>query len=133
MARSSRSVAPDRSYRRAGSLPPRVDCGSWRSPARPRSCLLPVDVAVPRWAPAAAPDPGEITLAFAGDVHFVDRTLKLLDDPAAAFGPIASTLSAADVTMVNLETPAACRSRRPPTSARRPARTRRSGPPGWTW
>ncbi|GAB3858471.1 hypothetical protein GCM10027610_096400 [Dactylosporangium cerinum] len=41
---------------------------------------------------------------FAGDVHFMDRTAKLLKDPATAFGPIASQLSAADLTIVNLET-----------------------------
>jgi poly-gamma-glutamate capsule biosynthesis protein CapA/YwtB (metallophosphatase superfamily) len=55
--------------------------------------------------------PPEITLAFAGDVHFVDadegvpnRTGQLLDDPASAFGPVAAVLSAADVAMLNLET-----------------------------
>lgn len=48
--------------------------------------------------------PAKVTLAFAGDVHFVDRTAGLLDNPATAFGPISSTLSAADRTMVNLET-----------------------------
>jgi poly-gamma-glutamate capsule biosynthesis protein CapA/YwtB (metallophosphatase superfamily) len=58
-------------------------------------------------APAASPSPspaGDITLAFAGDVHFTDRTAALLADPASAFGPIASVLKAADVAMVNLET-----------------------------
>lgn len=64
--------------------------------------------------PLASPDPPappEITLAFAGDVHFVaedggvaNRTGKLLQDPASAFGPIAELLSAADLAMVNLET-----------------------------
>jgi poly-gamma-glutamate synthesis protein (capsule biosynthesis protein) len=43
-------------------------------------------------------------LAFAGDVHFADRTAGLLDNPATAFGPISSALSAADLAMVNLET-----------------------------
>ena len=47
---------------------------------------------------------GEITLAFGGDVHFAERTAKLLDDPATAIGPTSSVLSAADVAMVNLET-----------------------------
>ncbi|MGY0004681.1 CapA family protein [Micromonospora sp. I033] len=46
----------------------------------------------------------EVRLAFAGDVHFTGRTLRLLDDPETAFGPIASTLRDADVTLVNLET-----------------------------
>jgi len=56
---------------------------------------------------AASPSPsvgGDITLNFAGDVHFQDRVAKLLDNPATAFGPIVSTLSDADLTMVNLET-----------------------------
>lgn len=48
--------------------------------------------------------PAEITLAFAGDVHFADRTAGLLDNPATAFGSISSALSAADLAMVNLET-----------------------------
>src|SRR5579862_7879721 len=52
-------------------------------------------------APAAA---GSVTLAFAGDVHFTGRTALLLNDPASAFGPIASVLKSADFTMVNLET-----------------------------
>jgi poly-gamma-glutamate synthesis protein (capsule biosynthesis protein) len=51
--------------------------------------------------PHAAPD---ITLAFAGDVNFADRTARLLRHPASAFGPIASVLGSADLTAVNLET-----------------------------
>jgi len=45
-----------------------------------------------------------VTLAFAGDVNFAGRTARLLSDPAAAFGPIASVLRSADFTAVNLET-----------------------------
>lgn len=52
-------------------------------------------------APARPP---VVTLAFAGDVHFTGRTATLLDDPPSAFGPIAQTLAAADIAMVNLET-----------------------------
>ncbi len=48
--------------------------------------------------------PPTITLAFGGDVHFAGRTLKLLDDPSTAFGPVSEILSAADISMVNLET-----------------------------
>ncbi|WP_184842958.1 CapA family protein [Allocatelliglobosispora scoriae] len=44
-----------------------------------------------------------VTIAFAGDVHFTERTLPLLDDPESAFGPIATVLAAADLTVVNLE------------------------------
>jgi poly-gamma-glutamate synthesis protein (capsule biosynthesis protein) len=55
-------------------------------------------------APSHAADQ-DITLAFAGDVHFTERTAALLrNDPRAAFGPIADTLARADVAMVNLET-----------------------------
>src|SRR5215470_17000498 len=45
-----------------------------------------------------------VTLAFAGDVNFAGRTARLLSDPAAAFGPIASVLWSADFTALNLET-----------------------------
>ncbi|HKE63924.1 MAG TPA: CapA family protein [Micromonosporaceae bacterium] len=62
-------------------------------------------------APSASPGasgsakPADITLEFAGDVHFMQRTAKLLSDPATAFGPsITPLLSAADVTTLNLET-----------------------------
>src|SRR5437588_3706289 len=62
--------------------------------------------------PAVAP--GEITLAFAGDVHFAGRVARLLNDPATAFGPITSVLGAADFTAVNLETPVTSRGRPQP-------------------
>ncbi|MER7003547.1 CapA family protein [Dactylosporangium sp. NPDC000555] len=55
-------------------------------------------------AASAAAQPAELRLAFAGDVHFMERTATLLKNPATAFGPIASTLSDADLTVVNLET-----------------------------
>jgi poly-gamma-glutamate synthesis protein (capsule biosynthesis protein) len=48
---------------------------------------------------------GEVTLAFAGDVHFAGRVARLLKDPATTFGPITSVLKSADFTAVNLETP----------------------------
>lgn len=66
--------------------------------------------------PAADADPSEtkpaspsagsdrIVLAIAGDVHFTERTAKLLDDPATAFGPVSQTFSSADHAVVNLET-----------------------------
>ena len=46
---------------------------------------------------------GEVVLAFAGDMHFERHLAGLLDEPRGALGPIAETLSAADLTMVNLE------------------------------
>ena len=80
----------------AGSL---AACGApepaW-VPAPPPSVAAPSPSAVPT-------GPAEVTLAFAGDVHFTGRTLALLDDPATAFGQISSVLSAADIAMVNLE------------------------------
>jgi poly-gamma-glutamate synthesis protein (capsule biosynthesis protein) len=54
-------------------------------------------------APAhRAEQPGTLTLAFAGDVHFTERTaVRLGVDPA--LGPMSQVLSAADFAMVNLE------------------------------
>src|SRR5918994_4631323 len=49
-------------------------------------------------------EPGPITIAFAGDVHFENQLQPRLDDPATALAPIAPQLSAADLTVVNLET-----------------------------
>ncbi len=71
--------------------------------------------AVPSTVPPGSPQPTpasptpaaiaeELTIAFAGDVHFVDRTLPLLGQPATAFGPFARELSKADLAMINLET-----------------------------
>lgn len=54
---------------------------------------------------APAEPPGQFTMAFAGDVHFEERTASLLaQGPATAFGVTKPVLSAADLTMVNLET-----------------------------
>jgi hypothetical protein len=59
-------------------------------------------------APAEASDTpadGEFTIAFAGDVHFAERTAdRLAADPTTAFGVAAPGLAAADLTVVNLET-----------------------------
>ncbi|MEV0274333.1 CapA family protein [Hamadaea sp. NPDC050747] len=55
--------------------------------------------------PAAAPSTGnpEVTLAFAGDVHFTARTLGVLDD-VRKLDPVARMMADADLAMVNLET-----------------------------
>jgi poly-gamma-glutamate synthesis protein (capsule biosynthesis protein) len=45
-----------------------------------------------------------VTLAFAGDVHFAGRLESGLQDPAQALASIEPYLSAADVTVLNLET-----------------------------
>ena len=42
-------------------------------------------------------------MAFAGDTHFQLNLTSLLDHPRGALGPIAASLQAADLTMVNLE------------------------------
>ncbi|MFF7456923.1 CapA family protein [Kitasatospora sp. NPDC008115] len=58
-------------------------------------------------ASGGAPRPdGSITVAFAGDVHFEGRTEARLAvrPPETALGPIAKTLSAADLAVLNLET-----------------------------
>jgi poly-gamma-glutamate capsule biosynthesis protein CapA/YwtB (metallophosphatase superfamily) len=57
---------------------------------------------------------GDITLAFAGDVHFAGRVSRLLKDPATTFGPITSVLKSADFTAVNLETAVTSRGRPQP-------------------
>ncbi|SFA77490.1 poly-gamma-glutamate synthesis protein (capsule biosynthesis protein) [Nocardioides alpinus] len=59
----------------------------------------------------ATPARGEVTLAFAGDVHFEAHVGTLL---RRGLGPIARTLRSADVAMVNLETPVTERGRRDP-------------------
>ncbi len=62
----------------------------------------------------AATQPGTVTLAFAGDVHFTGRTARLLKHPATAFGPITPVLKSADFTAVNLETAVTSRGRPQP-------------------
>lgn len=49
------------------------------------------------------PEPRPVTLAFAGDVHFEGELRPLLDDPADALSSLTPELSAADLTIVNLE------------------------------
>ncbi|HEX5532761.1 MAG TPA: CapA family protein, partial [Actinomycetales bacterium] len=55
--------------------------------------------------PSPSPTPPRpVTLAFAGDVHFAGRLESGLEDPAQALASLEPHLSAADVTVVNLET-----------------------------
>jgi poly-gamma-glutamate capsule biosynthesis protein CapA/YwtB (metallophosphatase superfamily) len=77
-------------------------CSTEGSPAATWSSPPPQAVS-PANSPTPA-GPAEITLAFAGDVHFAERTLTLLSSPATAFGPVADVFKSADVAMVNLET-----------------------------
>jgi poly-gamma-glutamate synthesis protein (capsule biosynthesis protein) len=80
-------------------------CGERRSPGAPTlgaPGTVPADPMSDPSGPDAAPH-GEVVLAFAGDMHFERHLARLLDEPRGALGPIAGTLSAADLTMVNLE------------------------------
>ena len=86
------------------------------------------------------PARGEVTLAFAGDVHFEAQVGSLM---RRGLGPIARTLRAADVAMVNLETPVTVRGRQDPKELefasdryyfRTPPRALGAWPrPAWTW
>ena len=79
-------------------------CSPAPSPAPAASAVAsPAASSVAPSVAPASPARGDVTLAFGGDVHFTDRTAKLLDDPAHAFGPIAAVLADADLTMVNFE------------------------------
>ena len=76
--------------------------------ARPSFSAPPGPAATTRPATTPSPMPtkaAQITLAFAGDVHFEGRVAtRLQEDPATAFGEAARALARADLTMVNLET-----------------------------
>lgn len=52
----------------------------------------------------AQPTARRLTIALAGDVHFEGVLRQRLQDPATALAPAADALSAADLTIVNLET-----------------------------
>jgi poly-gamma-glutamate synthesis protein (capsule biosynthesis protein) len=54
--------------------------------------------------PGAPDEPRRLTIALAGDVHFEGVLRRRLQDPATALAPVADALSAADLTIVNLET-----------------------------
>ncbi len=54
--------------------------------------------------PSPSPPPRDLTLAFAGDVHFAGRVeSRLTSHPRDVLGPIGATLAAADIGMVNFE------------------------------
>lgn len=53
---------------------------------------------------AEPPDPGQIRIALAGDVHFEGALASRLRDPATALAPSTAALAAADLAIVNLET-----------------------------
>jgi poly-gamma-glutamate synthesis protein (capsule biosynthesis protein) len=75
------------------------------TPGAPTTAASPTPtaaVATPT-APSTPVAPVDLSLAFAGDVHFAGRNAALLTDPSTAIGPFAAQLSAADFAMVNLE------------------------------
>ncbi len=74
-------------------------------PAAPTSRSAAQSTSARPGQPSRPATPGVVRIAFAGDVHFAGRTAtRLAADPATAFGEAAPVLSAADLTMVNLET-----------------------------
>ena len=58
--------------------------------------------------------PAEVTLAFAGDVHFAAQVGDLLADPATGLADLRPFLAPPDVAMVNLETAITTRGREMP-------------------
>ncbi|WP_457207580.1 CapA family protein, partial [Nocardioides sp. P5_C9_2] len=68
----------------------------------------------PRGTSIADEPSRQVTLAFAGDVHFEAHLRRLLRRPGGGLGPIAATLREADVAMLNLETAVTDRRRRDP-------------------
>jgi capsule synthesis protein PGA_cap len=68
------------------------------------SSAAPSSTAPSSTAPRPRPS-GRFTVAFAGDVHFMNQVgERLARDPATVFGAAAPGLRKADLTMVNLET-----------------------------
>lgn len=76
-------------------------CGPSRPVLYPPALPLPSRSVPPSPVTTTA---ASLTLAFGGDVHFMGRTLPLLNRPETAFGPFAGQMRAADFAMINLET-----------------------------
>lgn len=55
-------------------------------------------------APTPDEDAGPVRIAVVGDIHFEGPLASRLQDPATALAPVADALSAADLTIANLET-----------------------------
>ncbi|PSL03200.1 poly-gamma-glutamate synthesis protein (capsule biosynthesis protein) [Haloactinopolyspora alba] len=81
------------------STTPATTSPSPRAPAPPEAS----PPASSRTSPSP-PAPAPVTLAFAGDIHFEGELRARLDDPADALAPAKPALSAADLTVANLET-----------------------------
>ena len=87
-----------------GAPPPRP--ASTQPPASASTTSVGVPATTPAGPPTtttAASDPGTLTMAFAGDVHFEDYLAPLARDPHG-LDELQSSLGAADLAMVNLET-----------------------------
>ncbi|PZS31710.1 MAG: hypothetical protein DLM59_09465 [Pseudonocardiales bacterium] len=71
--------------------------------AAPSPAARPAVLAAPSPRPAGQPA-GDVTLAFAGDVHFAGRVApRLQNHPRDVLGPIGAVLARADIGMVNFE------------------------------
>ncbi|WP_374455165.1 CapA family protein [Nocardioides sp.] len=77
---------------------PRAEQPVRSSTSRP----TPTPTSTPTPTPDAATRP--IRIALAGDIHFEGPLADRLRDPASALAPVSAALSAADLTIVNLET-----------------------------
>ena len=82
-----------------------------RPPPSPTTSPTPSPIPSPAPTSASTPAPPDppsearrVTIALAGDVHFEGVLAQRLRDPATALAPVAPALSAADVTILNLET-----------------------------
>lgn len=86
-------------------------CSSAPAADRPAPSSSPSPTSSSTTEPAAT---GRVTIALGGDVHFEGGVAQLLERPREGLGAIGRTLRAADVAMVNLETPVTTRGRRDP-------------------
>jgi poly-gamma-glutamate capsule biosynthesis protein CapA/YwtB (metallophosphatase superfamily) len=73
-----------------------TSCSSEPSP----TVAVPTPPSAAQATPAAPRPDGPVTIAFAGDTHFVGASARAL----SGFGPITDVLARADIAMVNLET-----------------------------
>jgi poly-gamma-glutamate capsule biosynthesis protein CapA/YwtB (metallophosphatase superfamily) len=80
---------------------PSEGTGAWTTQTRAPKPEAPADIGQPTQKATADTD---ITLAFAGDAHFTERTAKLLSNPATAIGGASAVFKQADLAMLNLET-----------------------------
>ncbi|NNM45089.1 CapA family protein [Knoellia koreensis] len=84
-----------------GSAPPSATSRPTTQAAAPSPTAPATTTAATTTAPPS--DPGTLTMAFAGDIHFEDYLAPLARDPEG-LAELRSTLGAADLSMANLET-----------------------------